>query len=547
MIGKELYIWNVNRDAADVFLSLAFRLIDIQGFVVIDAAYDGTTLLGKPVLHLSGLCGHEDAILIFGDMAVSICDVDLPEGVTAIQYSALLRCHRDLTKKQIYLYHADRNSQSDGKLAQWLDGQGICYHFLAEKGICRLVPGDAVVVGGLTAASKDAALSKLADAPCDVYVDSIVPLAVRSCDCFALTLDAAIKNERKIVLCGRRDLISEMVRQVFEHCGFPIAGQVYLEADLANGIEDMYSLMYEDLEQITIIVNEGDDRLRGDLLKQLFDMGCSAEGSQIIGIQTYTYSDKYLRKEIFHVDDMLLWYSLADKWHELNGWQILGEPEKAERRVIILGGSTSMEGVYWTESWSKKLFRRLNDSATNTAVFLGVHPGQAVTGEFLRLIRDGHHIKPDIVISMSGANDTLNTLINRFNPVMTNQERAYSIYSAKICSGIPTGESNYDFWLRIENLMKFHVEQQLGARFFSFLQPLNMYMEDMSLSEKIQFEAEAHSKGCRNFYEQATDEDIYINLIDLFHHRENMYFDVAHYTDEANEILADRVLAMIMK
>ena len=43
----------------------------------------------------------------------------------------------------------------------------------------------------------------------------------------------------------------------------------------------------------------------------------------------------------------------------------------------------------------------------------------------------------------------------------------------------------------------------------------------------------------------STDE--YINLMRLFEHRDEMYFDVCHYTDKAHEILADQVLKTIMQ
>ena len=59
-----------------------------------------------------------------------------------------------------------------------------------------------------------------------------------------------------------------------------------------------------------------------------------------------------------------------------------------------------------------------------------------------------------------------------------------------------------------------------------FLQPINITMQDMSLREKGLYEAEAHLLGAADFSQNADHGKGYINLLRLFEHQDDMYFDV---------------------
>ena len=86
-----------------------------------------------------------------------------------------------------------------------------------------------------------------------------------------------------------------------------------------------------------------------------------------------------------------------------------------------------------------------------------------------------------------------------------------------------------------------------GARFFGFLQPMNMTMDNMSVWEKSLYEQEDTMVGAREFAQSATNVEAgYINLMRLFEHQDNMYFDVCHYTNKAQEKLAEMVYEKIM-
>lgn len=182
-----------------------------------------------------------------------------------------------------------------------------------------------------------------------------------------------------------------------------------------------------------------------------------------------------------------------------------------------------------------------------TTVYNGAHPGDDIVDELLRILRDGAQIRPHIVISMSGVNNLHKKISS--NPF--NEERITEWIHAKAnkrgyCSGLHTDESLYAFWKRNMGLLKV-ISKFYGAVFFGILQPMNMAMESMNLCERALYEQEMHKMGAEEFMHHAEHADEYINLMQLFEHRDEMYFDVCHYTDKAHEILADQVLKTIIQ
>ena len=91
------------------------------------------------------------------------------------------------------------------------------------------------------------------------------------------------------------------------------------------------------------------------------------------------------------------------------------------------------------------------------------------------------------------------------------------------------------------------ISEFYGAVFFGILQPINMAMKSMALCERALYEQEKHKMGAEEFMYHAEYADEYINLMRLFEHQDEMYFDVCHYTDKAHEILADQVHKTIIQ
>lgn len=74
---------------------------------------------------------------------------------------------------------------------------------------------------------------------------------------------------------------------------------------------------------------------------------------------------------------------------------------------------------------------------------------------------------------------------------------------------------------------------------------MNITMDDMSLYEKTIYEMDDRSEGARVFSQLANDEEGYINLMRLFEHQDEMFFDLCHYTEKGHKIIADIVYETI--
>ena len=111
-------------------------------------------------------------------------------------------------------------------------------------------------------------------------------------------------------------------------------------------------------------------------------------------------------------------------------------------------------------------------------------------------------------------------------------------------SGIQSNETLYSFWNRNQKLLKV-ISEFYGASFFGFLQPMNITEYPMTLREKSLYEQEGHIKGVKEFAGFVNNEDDYVNLMRIFEHQDEMYFDICHYTEKAHDVIADKVWEVI--
>ena len=72
-------------------------------------------------------------------------------------------------------------------------------------------------------------------------------------------------------------------------------------------------------------------------------------------------------------------------------------------------------------------------------------------------------------------------------------------------------------------------------------------MPCMNLFERMQFDLSKKYIGAKNFYESMTSDSIYKNMLNFFFHKEGMYIDLAHYSEEANVIIAENICEEVIK
>lgn len=559
---KKIYIWNINRDSVILFMMLAFRRIDICGFVTFQETYAAEKYMNRPVVALSRIEQEKDAVLLISD-TVSEDIVHMLTGVRAVYWKDARGINEKLRKSRLIVYGTGEGSDC---LAAALAKEDMEIElYCVTKREKETHEGKKVIEVSELWQYEDCAvlisvkqpryrweiLESLSDYQGQVYlamenIFGVAPAGLLDIHNIMLiqSVDLAIRKQRKIYLYGKRNLISELIQNVLHIYGVEIKGFVHKASDKKENIQSIFDLAYEGVDdKLVIIIEEFPERLISARENVEF-AGFSFEKENYTALAGYEFSKDYMLLKLKEYADPLLGGSILYK-KGMPGWKVYGRDGKERVRIMILGGSTSSE-VYHPENWVSRLYYKLSESGVKTTIYNGAHTGNDIVSEILRFLRDGQILKPQIVISMSGVNNVFYKCAeNQFNEDRLLRWIAEQAPQGQYCSGVYNGESLYDFWSRNTKLLKLIVEFY-GAKFFSFLQPMNILMEDMSVYEKSVFESERTIIGKKDFACYVNDEDGYINCMRLFEHQEGMYMDACHYTDKANQIIANKVYDVIM-
>ena len=552
--NRKVYIWNVNRNSIGVFTEAAFRKIDVQGFVVSQEEYAGEMYMNRPVLPLSQI-EHDENIIILVNDEVAAHEVKILPVDKWVYWSEAVEINESLREQKVIVYGTGNGAD---QLCKELESKEIetelyCVtkkdstaHYRG-KNIIEAAELDqyrdyAVIISVKKEQYRNGILKTLSCFPGAVYVENVLNrLDVLHINLIP-DLDFAIKNHKKIYLYSKRDALAELLEEVLSIYGMRISGYVQDMEDESKNIQNIYTLACEGTEDKLIVINESTSQRLVEIRKNIELAGFSLESGNYTGLQWYTRAKKIMLSELHAYDDPLTGYSILYP-QNMPGWKIYGK-EGNGVRILVLGGSTSSE-EYHPENWISKLYHKFKEKNMDVTIYNGAHINDDIVTELLRLLRDGPVLLPQIVISMSGVNNLhYKKCVNQFNEErLINWVRWFST-EKEYCSGVPDDESLYFFWSRNVRLMK-EISEFYGARFYGFLQPMNITMENKSIREKSMYEREAHMIGAMDFARLQSDNDDYVNLMRLFEHQDEMYFDMCHYTDRGHEIIADKVYEVI--
>lgn len=87
------------------------------------------------------------------------------------------------------------------------------------------------------------------------------------------------------------------------------------------------------------------------------------------------------------------------------GFKIYGNKNIKNKKIVILGNSTSDATTNAYESWPEKLFKKADKDMSDITLYNGAITGYSTTQELLKFQRDVLPLEPDICISFSGYND----------------------------------------------------------------------------------------------------------------------------------------------
>lgn len=550
ILEKDIYIWNINVDSLDIFLFLGLKHINIKGFVrpLRYTFGDVETILNIPIVSIEEFNNKDNVVLIIADYCITINEFKHLINKPIFNYSDIISIDKNLYIKNVYIYGIGYGAK---KITDFFNEHGIKIKgyitteepfkdssiYWVKKDVKKYNAkdfnnDDIIIISVLKYEIVEEILTNLKNVNCDVYIkDYEYHNDLKNARPIYL-LNKGLRENKNIFFIGDYPNYNEQAIKFLELFGLKIINKNNYN------IDDLYNLSLEDQNNIVVMINEFDDMKRVDILDKIKLLGFSTSNMNVVGLQAINYSKQYLLKENDFIKDALLGY--VQKYGSINshGWKILTNFNKNNPKIMILGGSTSTEGLFPPETWMRKLYKKLMKLSFNFDFYIGGTGGYKVANEFLRFLRDGHIIKPDIVISMSGVNDTGQYVFkNKFNLNLN--------FDDNINFGFPSEENDYEYWLRIEKIFKMYAES-LNCNFFSFLQPMNFYVPNINIECQMLNEEEESIVVNKEYLENANTNDIYINLIDLFHNQPEMFIDNCHYSDKGADILSDKVLKIIM-
>lgn len=552
--SKKIFIWNINRDSLALFMRITFGGINTQGFVSEQDEYVGQMYLNHPVVSLQQVKTIDNYLIIVADGVSNNKVNSLPEG-TALYWKEVSGINSGLTQSRIIVYgigngaeqlHVVLNREGLSEEMYCVTKRNNVMQYKGKKVVEATELSEyvdcAVVVSVSTCQNRGEILETLNSFSGQVYVD-FEYLIIGTSGGVANPLqylDSAIKTDKKIYLYSRRNAMADFINNFLEYCGMSLSGYVHERPDDSQDIGSIYELAYDGMDDKFILICE---EFPEDIIQARENVelaGFSLESANYTCFQWHTRDSERFRNILQEYRDPLVGESIRYTYGK-PGWRVYGKEDGMRIKILVLGGSTSSEEFY-VENWVSKLYNKLNKNGMKTVIYNGAHAANDIVDELLRYLRDGNVLKPHIVISMSGVNNLYyKDSENQFNPErIISWVKSYDQY----CSGLPSGESLYNFWIRNEKMLKL-ISEFDGAQFFCFLQPMNITMEHMSLHEKSLYEQERRINGAVNFRLLASNREDYINLMDLFEHQDGMYIDLCHYTNQAQEIIADRVYEVI--
>lgn len=242
-------------------------------------------------------------------------------------------------------------------------------------------------------------------------------------------------------------------------------------------------------------------------------------------------------------------------------------------RVAIFGGSTSDYNLYIERSWPSWLLELAVNVNVKMECFMAATAGYMSAQELIRLIRDVIWKKPDIVISYSAINDvacvekycfTHNYQKFVFDNISRYKEYNYNGFKSEMAA-FSMGEVRLDEgvavnWLMNERMMH-AICQEFGIDFYCFLQT---WLYDKKIQSRRNLELIEHDYYY-DYYDAKKEIQELHDLVEYVKNektkyswlydftgifdgvREKTFFDNCHVYSEANRLLAQNILAAILK
>lgn len=550
---KDIYIYSVSRDSVDVFANITLHNGEVAGFVDDSGSVIGDRFMNRAIISEEEFEDTEDAVLVLPEFVARDSVKTCKE---KFYWREILDMNLDIRGKKIYVYGLGKVGQEVCKKLdeENIEIKGVC---ISDRGGYERWNGRTIVDLEEIEQGEDCAiilatekngfrrqmLEKVGFYQAELYLPDIISQNNVSNSTFFQCVAKAVREHKKIYVYGNKKDWTDLVLTIFRRYGVKVEGVVYKEENKVLGIKNVYDLIYEKLDDIMVAIasDSGDEVSQaGDILESIgFTMGRLSYASIDIP-HTSPYVFAYPRS--YYEQDGLFGQCAHHKG-KYPGIVVLGDDQVNDIKIFVVGDSISTVGLYKQITWVECLYKKIKNMGYSLTIYNAASGGYNVADELLRLIRDACHLRPDYVIAFSGVN-------NLYSDLPSNRFLLYpkqSQCNKNMPNGVETSEDAYDFWHRIIRLEKL-VSESMGAKYLAFLQPMNLPKRNKNVFERSFFEVLRCHENARLFKERADQADgEYINLISLFEDQEGMYVDECHYSNAANEIIADIVVDELIK
>ena len=535
LYGHPLLLWDTGKRSMQIMLRFALRGIKVNGFIAAVPRFVSESILGQPVLSPENASGIDTAIIVVDDHLPEKDISNIRKYGHTVQYSECLESDPRLSAGPVYIYGTGQDAWSFIKEAELhsvniagfisssdehvpeIMGKPVYRHIgnIPHEGFSVVVPsvmpGDRLHDIEASGFTGDVFISELSSDADLMSTDTLSMLA------------NAVWDKKRIYICHDGPLARDLLHRVLSTYSIPLTGEVTIPDKNTDGLPDIYSLLDEDIDSCVLLFHSFSAVNRSKIVEAAVSIGFREGTNVFSSLDKSVYNMRFLKKALQYEKDTRMGISMDySDVGGLRGWAKYGEDSDDAVRIMVLGGSTSSE-VYFPENWVSKLYRSLSSREIRTVIYNGAYEMDDVSKEFSRMCRDIHFLAPDIIVSMSGLNDTTK------KPDIFDHMRE---------------ENALEYWMRMQYYMSIIAHME-NATLLSFLQPSNISMSDASLRESLFFIRDSN-KTNGPFEKKSVDDDFYINLLNLFRHRDGKYIDFCHYSDEANSEIAEVVRSEIL-
>lgn len=532
----------------DYFYGLHCKVHGLAGKNQDDA---GIRVFNKKVVHYSTLSKEKDVVIKWGKKR--ICGDDL-------EYPFFNEKDEELKRKQIIVwgtgeYAADFCNVADQygwRISFFVDSNwNKCKKYFRNKKIfpvdrLKMLPDDSIVI---EAAYQWREMEESAEEICpDIERFHFKKLSVLNlkADLGIVYAAYAILGDHKICIYGEE----KKARSFYDfYSYFDFHVECRGGGSRCHGTE--IELKEETIKEILELSQAGNYILlaRG---KSLSDIECLEK----VGLKycvDFAFADqlevfRYMTREFIY--DINLGYSYQ-KECKYPGIAVYGDEEHAKYRIVCLGNSTTDSYLLPYKSWPEFLKQAVGD---DVCIYNAGCEGYNTVQDFLKLMRDMLEFEPDIVLEVSGMNETW---CNEKFPFYFNYMEVlyHKAAEGSIYKGIPHTKPFWKQWL--DNIEAMHAICELHQiEYHAFLQPMlagksnKDHEEESRLLSYFNIISPKRLEKQRSFgsiidqIKKEDDENRYFyihNLTNIFDTENYVYLDECHLNERGNYILAEKI------